>query len=195
MANFLIKTEDGKKTYVGVGRDHGEVYAFETVATISDDNFDYVLREVFKTEPRTMYGEKGRETLSLPHQLHRLSGISYEKMETQFTLEYVSVDFETNKVEVKRKWNIHAKQWPDGFVKIEEVEVCYRPDVASVQWVINQLAGLVKDRAKNKKKNRNDEVISAVGMYIKQCFDKLPKEKPMTGYEAWLENPDGPNAA
>lgn len=122
IVKFLTKIENGVETFVQVG-EYGTIESWHSVKPINDSDFEYAMVELSKTEPVKMYGN-GQEVLSLPHEIHRLTGISYEKPEAKFELRLVEVDFENNEFKVVKSWNYDVKQWDDngtpGHVRITQ---------------------------------------------------------------------------
>lgn len=183
--HYLIKTEAGEQAFVRIDS-YGAIYAYSDAVVVNERDFESILRELAKVEPREMVDGRGEKSLSLPSEWHRLSNINISKEEAIFTLEYVEVDFSTNQMTVLRKWNVDLKQWPEGHVKVEEVQPVYKPDRRAVQWVVDRLGALVSARMKKKKSKARggaDDVIAATAHYIKSEYESIPKELPLVKSE------------
>lgn len=115
MANifaFIVKTEGQEKTYLKVG-EHGDIYTSKFMNYLTPQELNYVFKKLEERDPVPM-----GNSLSLPTELHRISGICNAKPECEFKLEYVIANVDDMTLEVIRTWQCHLKQWPDGFVKI-----------------------------------------------------------------------------
>jgi hypothetical protein len=117
MTEFAIKVENNEVEFIYDGE-----WSLETTKIPKPfKHFDYIMTQLSITEPRTMYGMNGAE-LSLPSEIHRVSGICFDKPEAQFTIKRVDIDFLNPNIEVLEEYLFEVKQWPEGFVKITKIK-------------------------------------------------------------------------
>lgn len=114
----LVKIENGETEFLYNGE--WSIETSPTIKQINQKDVDYILNKLTTDiEPRKMYGVGG-EHLSLPSEIHRVSGIWNEKTRAYFVIRLLDLNFIGNTVTILRELEFDVWQWPNGHVIIKE---------------------------------------------------------------------------